>query len=244
MPLVIFPIFTNLFYLINILFAFKVGWYKIGFLYIGVFLTSSMYHFCENVNICDYGWGIQQWRILDHIMAWYALVSTPIYGINPEAFPTKTHSNKKDGSKNGHYKKMAKNHFKYYKTIKFGTYELLLNFFDVLLLTQIVYFSNNLIDDVLVPQIVILSTLVLALIVPRIVLYLTHKYLFHGNMKKSFIFFGNAFNSMYLVYALVLGILAAIFFILKEDKQGIFHGLWHLFGSLTGTVFIISIYVA
>lgn len=241
MPPAIFPIFTNLFYLINILFAFKVGWFKIGFLYLGVFLTSSMYHFCSNADICDYGWSIQQWRILDHIMAWYALVLTPIYGINPEAYPTKTHSYKRYGSKNNSYKQLANAHFKYYRRLKFDIYELILNFFEVLLLIQIIYFSNNLIDDIIVPTSVIVATLILGLIIPRCVLYFRRDY---RKMSEHFNFFGNYFHPLCLGYALFAGILALVFFMLKEDKKGIFHGLWHTFGSLCGAIFIISIYLA
>jgi hypothetical protein len=266
MVLAVFPIFTNIFYLINVILAGLVGWFYLLFLYLAVFITSTLYHVCNNVDWCGFDWDTDSWRKLDHIMAWLALSLTAVYGVNPEKYYTRI-MRKPKHSFPYHLLQLG-----YQLQLGSSFYMASVDFFVVLLLVEIVYFSVNMIDDNLIPPLVIGITLLLSVLVPRIILHLERpkikkhlkKRIHSADGKKSnyivdtdlmwqldntegmnkFLFFGHVFSAFFLVLALICAALACVFFMVKEDSAGTFHGLWHMFGAMAGSLFILSIYLS
>lgn len=218
-PYGVFPVVTNIFYVIPLTLAWYYTWYYLFFLYLAVIFTSTSYHVCENLDSCLFGWSIKEWRILDHIFAFCAIVTTLIYVFNPEFYTSK---------KAKMYKIWW---FKSKKTTSLA-YNFWLSFTNVLLLIEIIYFSTTMVDAFPVPQLVIgLSTFV-CLIICRILRVVGFKNNFFCPKQVNVAIFGSS------LLFLAFGILT---FMMPEDPDGILHGLWHFFSSLSGGLLLMSV---
>jgi hypothetical protein len=159
------PVATNLFYIVPMICSFILGWNYLAFFHLSVVLTSGGYHLCENTSICIFGWSMLMWRSLDHVVAWYALALTLIYCFNSENFPHKMLRNKKQVIT------------KYIFIDRFSFYAIFIDFLQVILLIQIIYFSFIMVNAEPVPQIVMTCTLVFGIIFGRIVFVISYRYI-------------------------------------------------------------------
>lgn len=255
--------------------SFWMAWYLLGFLHLCVIVTSTMYHFCLNANLCAFGWASSSWRILDHIFAWYALAITTIRIFNYERYPFLSDSGVP----------------KFVVINAFSLFVVLVDFLEVLQLIEILYFSSTMVDSVIVQESVILGTLVIGLIVTRIVYYYSRqdigkqffltlhktrecrcksclilyydgllcsdsdqdleyenvndpkKKLKLGTYKKSKTFCPKYSGPLFL-FGCVLVVVAAIMFLLDgyTTYSDVTHGLWHVFGALGGSLWLLSVH--
>lgn len=235
-----FSIVSNIFYIIPMIPAFIFRWFYLFLIYLCVIITSTTYHVCENLNICAFGWEIITWRKLDHIFAWYGIAISFVHVFLPEIYLS--YKGNLSIFHNGIYNRFAKNKNIHHKHDKIrDTYYTLLQFFlafvNVLLLVEIIYFSNGMIDSFPLPQIIIFASMILGVLGIRIIIY---KILYIENKKTSYC--PKFKNISFLILSIPVLILASLFFVIKEDPDSIIHGLWHYFGSLTGGLLLLSLY--
>ena len=219
--------------------AIMFKWFYLFFIYLCVIITSSSYHVCEIWNVCAFDWNLLTWRILDHIFAWYGLTLTPVHVFLPEIYLAQRNDNYHNdvldietSSYNLHGTKKSKKYTRYYKT--FITF--FLAFLNVLLLIEIIYFSNGMIDGFPTPQLVIFGTTIVGIIIIRFGIYKLN-----GSISLWIIFCPKIKNPSFLLFSLVTLGIATAFFVIKEDPDGITHGEWHYFGSFTGGIFMLSL---
>lgn len=235
-----FSIVSNVFYMIPMIPALMFKWFLLFFVYLCIFITSTIYHVCENIYSCAFGWDVITWRILDHIFAWYGIALSLLHVCLPEIYMV----SQNELSENYIFVSNYKSHDS--KEIKISSnytknYKVLLNFFlaflNILILTEIVYFSNGMIDSFPVPQITILLTTIIGILLIRFFIYKLKK-----SSRWTTIFCPPIKNPALIIFSLVVLAIASNFFIVKEDSRGITHGEWHYFSSLAGGLMILSLY--